>query len=483
MPERRRVLERLAARIVARTGLHYYADKMDLLDMILARRMEACSCVRPMDYLSLLSDPQDGAAEWRALESAVTIGETFFFRYAEQFHALETTILPDLLRRLRPLRTLRIWSVGCSNGAEPYSLAILLRRLLKEREEQDWTIEILGTDISTQALERARQAEYGAWSLRDIGRAERTRWFGPSATGRDWVLRPEYRRMVRFEYGNIMDLAHGGGPAGPFDLILCRNVLIYFETAQALDLIRHLSDRLSPRGWLLLGHSDPIAECDGFLDTVTFPGTLAFRTRDSRAGPAPPPSRRGAADKAAYPAMPRASAAAAPRPAGAPRKTTAAPPEPRGAAARVCALADSGAVEAALALCRAEIRHRPLDADLHFLSGMLSAGLDERAGAEAGFRRAVYLCRDHVMAHVHLAHLLRDAGRVDEACRILRQARVLAGRLPQDLLLPQGGGLTAGGLLRLIGEDGVDDLPDIPPSDGSDRARPDDRRLLLRGVS
>ncbi|WP_264784524.1 CheR family methyltransferase, partial [Gluconacetobacter azotocaptans] len=301
MPERRRALERLAARIVARTGLYYYADKMDLLDMILARRMEACCCVRPMDYLSLLSDPREGAAEWRALESAVTIGETFFFRYAEQFHALETTILPDLLRRLRPLRTLRIWSVGCANGAEPYSLAILLRRLLKERGEQDWTIEILGTDISTQALERARAAEYGAWSLRDIGRAERTLWFHPSATGRHWMLRPEYRRMVRFEYGNIMDLPHGGGPAGPFDLILCRNVLIYFETAQALDLVHHLSDRLSPRGWLLLGHSDPIADGGGFLDTVAFPGTLAFRARDSRAGPPPPPARRASAGRGAGP--------------------------------------------------------------------------------------------------------------------------------------------------------------------------------------
>ncbi|MBB2177058.1 protein-glutamate O-methyltransferase CheR, partial [Gluconacetobacter johannae] len=319
MPERRRALERLAARIVARTGLYYYADKMDLLDMILARRMEACSCVRPSDYLSLLSDPCEGVAEWRALESAVTIGETFFFRYAEQFHALETTILPDLLRRLRPLRTLRIWSVGCANGAEPYSLAILLSRLLAERGEQDWTIEILGTDISTQALERARGAEYGAWSLRDIGQAERSLWFQPTATDRHWTLRPEYRRMVRFEYGNIMDLPHGGGPAGPFDLILCRNVLIYFETAQAQDLIHQLADRLSPRGWLLLGHSDPVADCGGFLDMVTFPGTLAFRARDSRAGPTPPPARRRSGakrvgDGGAAPTL--APAGAARRPAG-----------------------------------------------------------------------------------------------------------------------------------------------------------------------
>ncbi|WP_323990550.1 protein-glutamate O-methyltransferase CheR [Nguyenibacter sp. L1] len=465
MSERGRALERLAARIVARTGLHYYADKMDLLDIILARRMEACHCARPMDYLSLLSDPHGGETEWRALESAVTIGETFFFRYAEQFHALEATILPDLIRRLHGLRTLRIWSVGCANGAEPYSLAILLRRLLAARGETGWRIEILGTDISLHALDRARRAEYGAWSLRDLSPAERARWFRPADRDRHWILRDEYRRMVRFEYGNLMDLSAGGGPAGPFDLVLCRNVLLYFEPARALDLIRLLAGRLSPHGWLLLGHSDPLSECGAFLETVTFPGTQAFRLPGTRLGP--PPRPRPAASASAPAPVPVPVPVPRRRPSATPVIACASLRDATAAAAAVRDLAEAGALDQALACCAAALADHPLDAGLHFLSGMLAAGAGDPASAEHGFRRVLYLRRDHVMAHVHLAHLLHDSGQAGEGRRLLRQARMLLERLPPDAPVAEAGGLTAAGLLRLIRPDGTDHDDEPPQADAA----------------
>jgi chemotaxis protein methyltransferase CheR len=478
MPERQRILERLAARIVARTGLHYYTDKMDLLDMILTRRMEACHCDRPMEYLSRLADPEGGEAEWRALESAVTIGETFFFRYAEQFQALERTILPDLLTRLRPLRTIRIWSVGCSNGAEPYSLAILLRRLLQARGESDWTIDILGTDISAQALERARAGDYGAWSLRDVGAAEQSQWFRQTECGRHWILRDVYRRMVRFEYGNIMDLPSGGGPAGPFDLILCRNVLIYFEAAQALELVRVLAGRLSRQGWLLLGHSDPVAECGAFLETVTFPGTQAFRIPGCRPGPAPPPRRRPTAAPVPLPSR---------LPAVSPAAWLDVPVDgvaEGGGNAQITAdgvreLADGGAVAEARDRCRAALAARPLDAGLHFLSGMLA---DDPGDAEEGFRRTLYLDRDHVLAHVHLARLLREGGKAEQGRRLLRHARMLLRKATPDSPLAEGGGLTAGGLLRLIRPDGTERTGDGVP-DGSPRMSARMPTRMQRGVS
>lgn len=452
MSDPRRSLQRLAARIVARTGLHYYADKMDLLEMVLLLRMEASSCACAMEYLSLLSDDAAGEAEWRALESALTIGETFFFRYAEQFHALERTILPDLITRLRPLRTIRIWSIGCSNGAEPYSLAILLHRMLRARGEADWTVDILGTDLSEQALERARRAEYGAWSLRDVGASERRQWFRPAPCGRHWVLRDVYRRMVRFEYGNIMDLSSGGGPAGPFDLILCRNVLIYFEAARALELVRAMAERLSPPGWLLLGHSDPIGECGEFLEMVTFAGTVAFRAAGSRHGPvvprrwepAPLSDLRFAAPEPFRRVRERAPDLVAGADAGLAR-------------AEVRALADRGALTEARASCCAALAVHPLDAGLHFLSAVLA---EDGLAAEDEFRRTLYLDREHVMAHVHLARLLRDAGRADEAERMLRQARTLLGRLAPDAPVADGSGLTVAGLLRLVGPDGAAETDD-----------------------
>ncbi len=160
---------RLVNAVTLRTGLHYYVDKTDLLEQVVGARMRLHGCLTCHDYLALLSDETRGDAEWRELESAITIGETFFFRYAEQFQALEHTILPQLIRRAATTRHLRIWSVGCSNGAEPYSLAILLTRLLEEADMvvADWHIEILGTDISNRALEQAQRAEFSAWTLRD----------------------------------------------------------------------------------------------------------------------------------------------------------------------------------------------------------------------------------------------------------------------------------------------------------------------------
>ncbi|MFC7612206.1 CheR family methyltransferase [Teichococcus aestuarii] len=186
-----------------------------------------------------------GEAEWAALEAEITIGETFFFRYAEQFAALGETILPALLERARPRSRLRIWSAGCASGAEPYSVAILLRRLLGEALP-DWRLSILGTDLNEAVLETARQARFSRWALRTLSPEELQRDFIPAADGRHWLLRPQHRAMVRFEKHNLLSLLDGTSPLQftDYDLILCRNVLIYFHPEVVLRIVRALSERL-----------------------------------------------------------------------------------------------------------------------------------------------------------------------------------------------------------------------------------------------
>ena len=156
----------LKARIIARTGHHYYADKDDLLFDRLRKRFRALGLADATAYAACLDDRLTGGPEWAALEAEITIGETFFFRYAEQFAALRATILPALIAARAAERTLRVWSAGCSTGAEPYSIAILLHELLGTALP-DWRISILGTDISTAALETAR-----AGDLRPLGPAD-----------------------------------------------------------------------------------------------------------------------------------------------------------------------------------------------------------------------------------------------------------------------------------------------------------------------
>ncbi|WP_010506540.1 CheR family methyltransferase [Komagataeibacter europaeus] len=428
-------LRRLLNAVTRRTGLHYYMDKTDLLEQVVGARMALHGCRTCHDYLALLADGARGDREWRELESAITIGETFFFRYAEQFAALERTILPRLIRRARATRHLRIWSVGCSNGAEPYSIAILLTRLLDEAgmNPADWHVEILGTDISTRALEHARQAEFSAWTLRDIAPAQCAAWFVP-VSPRIWRLHECYRRMVRFRYSNVLDLLRpDGGPPGPFDLILCRNVLIYFAQAQAQALVHAMAGRLASEGWILLGHSEPASCFAPSLETVRLPGTLAFRL----------PAKQGgdARDAPVASDLPRR------------RPTRALVPVPAvdsvAVATEIRQLADTGQVPLAMRMCRDHLLRHPMDTRIHFLFAVLAWGEGSLLQAEESFRRVIYLCRDHIMARCYLARLLEDAGGWVEANRLRQQMMELARRRPPDTVLPDGDGMTAGGLLRL----------------------------------
>ena len=281
-------------------------------------------------YLAHLHERSTGAAEWAALEAEITIGETFFFRYAEQFEALRDTILPGLIADRQPELALKIWSAGCSTGAEPYSLAILLHELLGAALP-DWHVAITGTDISHAALATARAAEYGRWAMRTLPPEERQRYFlrlpaapGPAREG-TYILRPEYRRIVRFERQNLMCLVEAGAPApvAEYDLILCRNVLIYFHADTVAAIVRALARRLRPGGWLLIGHAEPNPAFAGWLTPVNLPGTVAYRRRGRpgalpglcpRPGPRPSPAqyvRRCCSIRRRFRSRPRAASDAA----------------------------------------------------------------------------------------------------------------------------------------------------------------------------
>jgi len=221
-------LEHLKRLIIDRTGHYYYIDKEKLLYERARERMRARGIASLEQYVGELE--RAGSGEWRALEDAITVGETYFFRYPDHFAALREDVLPRLIEARRGVRSLRIWSIGCSNGAEPYSLAILLRELLGD-EVDSWRISLTGGDISEKALSAARAARYNAWALRTMGSEDRLKYF--DRDGPTWVLKRRFRSMVRFERQNILYLLSPTPPLEwtAFDLNLCRNVLIYFARA------------------------------------------------------------------------------------------------------------------------------------------------------------------------------------------------------------------------------------------------------------
>ena len=454
--------------VIARTGHAYYEEKDAALWERLRRRILASGAGDAANYLSLLERDE---AEWNALEAEVTIGETFFFRDAAQFDALRDTILPALIAHRAAERRLRIWSAGCSSGAEAYSVAILLRRLLGEAH-RNWRISILGTDINERALATARAACFSPWALRGMTAADRDRDFLPAEGGRSWQLRPEHRTTARFERGNLLDLLTNSLPAGMagFDLILCRNVLIYLARAQVSAIVRALGGRLAQQGWMLLGHSEPDPAFSGFLRPVSLPGTIAWRPLA-----ATPPGARPQAPPLPTPAaaMPVPRPASWPTPRPAPARTWApgppllvAPPPAAlpGPSAGVTALAkrpaaaaldraraeaDSGALESARATLREALREHPTTAALHHLDGLVARALGDPAAAEAALRRALYLDSAFVAAHYHLGLLLLDRGAAGAARRSIANAGRLAGALPGETPLEEGDGMTAETLLAL----------------------------------
>ncbi|MGV7029407.1 CheR family methyltransferase [Methylobacterium symbioticum] len=475
----------LKAQIIARTGHHYYADKDDLLADRLRRRFRARGVPDAGAYALLLAAEP---VEWRALEAEITIGETFFFRYAEQFAALRATILPDLIAARAAEQTLRIWSAGCSTGAEPYSVAILAHELIGPALPA-WQVTILGTDISAAALATARAAEYGRWALRTSPAEERRRYFLPlppkpgAAREGGYALKPEYRRMVRFERANLLDLLDGRAPPhlDGFDLILCRNVLIYFDAATVAGLMRALARRLRPGGWLLIGHAEPSPVFADWLDAVSLPGTVAYR-RPGDGAPMPPPAPSPATPPAPWippelpplPALPSAPppeaardghAAAASGLHPAPLPAAPSPPDPGVDGAdqaadilpRLRALADAGDTGAAWRLLREGLAARPTDATLRFYEGLIAGALGRDAEAERAFRAAVYLEPGFVMAHYHLGLLLAGLGQPEAARRALDNAARLSQSLPQHEALREGDGGTAAeiGLSAARARDGI----------------------------
>jgi chemotaxis protein methyltransferase CheR len=190
---------------------------------------------------------------------AMTTHETLFFRDKEPFEYLKRTLLPELLKARKARRTLRIWSAACSTGQEPYSLMMLLDEIIGANRElgsfKDWKIEIIATDISRATLRRAEAGIYSTFEVaRGLPEALKARWFRPLADG-GWQFKDELRKRVSFKIQNLTD-----SPAelGTFDLVLCRNVLIYFGLEDKRKILGRLAGALTMDGRLMLGGAETV---------------------------------------------------------------------------------------------------------------------------------------------------------------------------------------------------------------------------------
>ncbi|RKH86492.1 methyltransferase [Corallococcus sp. AB045] len=277
-----KVLQQLSALLLERAGLKITLDGYHSLRLALSTRMPVLGLSDPEKYLQKLMSAS-GEEELRALLPLVTVGHTEFFRDAKQFRALEQSVLPELLARARrEMRKVSIWSAGCATGEEPYSLALVMAELGALAVEVD----LWATDLNLAAVEAARQGRFTTRRAMAIGPERLKRFFRPVEDG--YEASPILREYIRFDGQNLAAPVFDKVAPASLDLILCRNVIIYFD----LPTIRGLMDRflaaLRPGGLLFLGYSESLFKVYDRFEMIEVDGAFVYR-RPLGERPRPPP--------------------------------------------------------------------------------------------------------------------------------------------------------------------------------------------------
>jgi chemotaxis protein methyltransferase CheR len=244
--------ERFRLAIAHWLGLHFDDSKRESLTDLLQRRVDRTSL--PIhQYLGILESGPPPRSEIRELARNLTVGETYFFRNIEQFNALRDHVLPARARAAPERRTLRILSAACATGEEPYSIAILVEEM---RDQIPKAVEIVGIDINDVVIAKAREARYSRWSLRGVPESRIERWFAED--GRDLRLDERIRSMVTFEERNLLENDPVLFGEERYDVIFCRNLLMYLTLEASSEVVARLTRALVPGGFLFLGHAETL---------------------------------------------------------------------------------------------------------------------------------------------------------------------------------------------------------------------------------
>ena len=267
---------RIAAIAHKEAGLAIAPAKMAMVHTRLARRLRELRLASYPEYCTLV-ESSAGKAERREMISALTTNVSHFFRESHHFDRLRQDILPDMVRRLKNGERLRFWSAGCSNGQEPYSIAITLLEEMGEPTGAD--IRILATDIDPKVIEFARAGLYDQRMISGLSEDLRARYFTQITKDGHalWQASEKTRSLVSFRELNLL---HEWPMKGQFDVIFCRNVVIYFDEATQQALWKRFTETLSPGGWLFLGHSERVP--DQFLEALQPAGMTTYRRGNAK---------------------------------------------------------------------------------------------------------------------------------------------------------------------------------------------------------
>jgi chemotaxis protein methyltransferase CheR len=398
------LLARAARLLGERCGLRFDAGNQDLLRLGLERAAAAEGA--PVAELLVRLEDEVGGQLAQAVLRHITIGETYLFRHPEHFRALEEVVVPALMQARPPGQTLRGWSAGCASGEEAWSLASLFCEVGRP-------VQVLGTDINRCALEAARRGVYGAWSVRN-GRPLPPGHFTQRADGGVEVAAP-LRRLVRFDYLNLKDPIYPSLLTGTLglDLVLCRNVLVYFFADAAKEVVVRLCASLAEGGFLLLSALD-LSLAPPELERIEHAGVTLLRRPLPRRAPLPVP--------VPAPRRPTPPAISLPPPDDQARRLL----------AEAKAAADRGDLELAEARAGAAVAREASAEALH-LHALILAERGQGEAADLRLGEAVRRAPDYVLGHLALG-LSERLAPSDRAAHLRRVLTLLDGKRDEGLL-------------------------------------------------
>jgi len=483
------VVERFRAAVAARLGLQFDDGRLGWLGEVLRRRTEAAR-LSAEAYLARL-EAQPTPADVELLARDLTVAETYFYRHVEQFRALADVVLPARLARRPAGSPLRLLSLGCASGEEPYTLAMVVVDALGPAAPD---VSVLGVDVNPDVLEQASRGRFSAWSLRETPPPDRQRWF--RTEGRSFVLDEAVRALVRFEQRNLVDEDPLFWRDEIYDVVFFRNVIMYFAPEQARAAIARVARSLRPGGYLFLGHAETLRGLSTAFHLVHTHGTFYYQKKQEGVGCEVAPAQRPAASplsgvdagawvESIHRAVDRVAALIesarrtggpiAPSDAG--RSAASGdesailellrrerygealdamevwPPEqaadPDALLIRAVLLVHRGDLAGAEQTCRRLLALDELNAGAHYLLALCREAAGDRPAAVHHDQAAAYLDPGFAMPRLHLGLLARRTGELAAARRELEAALALLHREDASRLLLFGGGFSRDALAAL----------------------------------
>ena len=258
--------------LIRHCGLHFERRNIKMLERGLDSRMTALRMTSYGDYYDYLELNIERRNELQKLLQFLTVGETFFFRYHGHFESVAKNTLAGLLQQPAN-KSLSIWSAGCSTGEEPYSIAMAIMEAIPDWKKRD--IRIFATDINSRSLKRAKEGVFSSWKMRVTPKHYIEKYF--KIIGESYLVKDEVKSLVDFSYFNLQAPPPHTGKA--FDIIFCRNVLIYFTTATTKEVVEKFADSLNPGGYLYLGHSETMMNISTKFERHIQSGSFYYRKK------------------------------------------------------------------------------------------------------------------------------------------------------------------------------------------------------------